>query len=132
MHGAEFYASKRHKGEHFDGCNSDSKAENSHRQPSSNHKRMNPPLASQASAKLMLDSPAGAAANHQVAITSSRSPPRNHVSAPVTPSSNNIAACSKIEPDCLPISDNNVSTTNDALLEEHEWDNDADINVSRR
>ena len=91
---------------------------------------MNPPLASQASAKLMSDSPAGA--NHQVAITSSRSPPRNHVSAPVTPSSNNIAACSKIEPDCLPISDNNVSTTaNDTIAEtDTEWDNDADINVS--
>ena len=38
----------------------------------------------------------------------------------------------KNEPDCLPISDNNVSTTaNDTLVEtETEWDNDADINVS--
>ena len=38
----------------------------------------------------------------------------------------------KTEPDCLPISDNNVSTTaNDTLADnETEWDNDADINVS--
>ena len=35
----------------------------------------------------------------------------------------------KSTPESLPISDNNVSTTNDALLDEHEWDNDADINV---
>ena len=84
-------------------------------------------------AKLLLDSPA-AAANHQVAITSSRSPPRNHASAPVTPATNNIAASSKNEPDCLPISDNNVSTTaNDTIAEtDTEWDNDADINVSKK
>ena len=40
----------------------------------------------------------------------------------------------KTEPDCLPISDNNVSTTaNDTLADtETEWDNDADINVSTK
>lgn len=33
--------------------------------------------------------------------------------------------------ECLPISDNNVSTTNDSVMDEPEWDtNDPDINVS--
>ena len=89
VHGAEFYASKRHKGEpHFDNCNSphqahDSKPENSptgqqrsrHSHPGSNHKRMNPGAAHTASKLLQ------SASNHQVAITSSGAPPRNHPSS---------------------------------------------------
>ena len=95
--------------------------------------------------RLLLDSPAHQP-NHQVAITSSESPPRNHAhTLGSNPHSNNHSSASldnvptpssmqntKTEPDCLPISDNNVSTTaNDTLAEnEAEWDNDADINVS--
>ena len=75
-------------------------------------------------AKLLLDSPSPAAAAaaaagvvHQGAITSSGSSPGNE--------------SHKNESDSLPISDNNVSTTNaDTLMDEAEWENDADINVS--
>jgi len=138
VHGAEFYASKRHKGEpHFDNCNSphphDSKPENSptgqqhsrHHPQGSNHKRMNPGAAHTASKLLQ------SASNHQVAITSSGAPPRNHPSSnPNAPTTS--GHTTKSEPDCLPISDNNVSTTaNDTLADtETEWDNDADINMA--
>ena len=114
MHGADFYASKRHKGEHFD--SNDSNPESRH---SLNHKRMQASTASTASKLLQLDSPGS---NHPGAITSSGSPE----------SANN--SHNKNDPDChLPISDNNVSTTNttDTLMDEAEtWENDADINVS--
>ena len=42
---------------------------------------------------------------------------------------NSAMEVSKNEADNLPISDNNVSTTNDSLIDEPEWENDADINV---
>ena len=101
MHGAEFYASKRHKGEHLD---------TESRQPDyTNHRVQH--HKNRLQAKMLLDSSSAGA------ITSTGSPPGSGSGIKSTPES-------------LPISDNNVSTTNDALLEEHEWDNDADINVS--
>ena len=97
MHGAEFYASKRHKGEHLD---------TESRQPDyANHRVQQKRL----HAKIE---------NSSGAITSTGSP--------------GSGTGLKSTPESLPISDNNVSTTNDALLDEHEWDNDADINVSGR
>ena len=96
--------------------------------------------------RLLLDSPA-LQPNHPVSITSSESPPRSHAHAQASSSNhhpNNHSSANdnaptpssvhntKTEPDCLPISDNNVSTTaNDTLAEnENDWDTDADINVS--
>ena len=94
--------------------------------------------------RLSLNSPS-LQPNHPVAITSSDSPPRNHAHAPSSnhhpnnhsSASDNVPTPSsvhntKTEPDCLPISDNNVSTTaNDTLADnENDWDTDADINVS--
>lgn len=99
VHGAEFYASKRHKGEHFD---NDSQPADHHSIRQANHtKRMQ---------QRQLDT----------AAASPSSPPRM------------MQPENKIEPDCLPISDNNVSTTaNESLMDEAEqWENDADINVS--
>lgn len=102
VHGAEFYASKRHKGEqHFDNDSSTQPAPDGLHGRQANHtKRMQ---------------------QRQLAASPS-SPPRM-----MTQAEN-----SKIEPDCLPISDNNVSTTaNDTLMDEaDQWENDADINVS--
>ena len=100
MHGAEFYASKRHKGEHFD---SDPKPASAPENRLNHTKRMQQKSAVQSGAR--------GAVNHGGAITSTGSSPR------------------KEEADCsLPISDNNVSTT--AIEEAAEqWENDNDINV---
>ena len=111
VHGAEFYASKRHKGEHFD---NDSKLELNRQhqlQPPAagpNHKRM------QKFANLTTTTQAIA----------------NQHATPI-PKTSNSPNKSKSEPDCLPISDNNVSTTANELMDEAEWENDADINVSQ-
>ena len=110
MHGAEFYASKRHKGEHS--APSDHVPhfvqENRHQRGSNlgpQHRML---------AELpKLDNVAENLHNQQISSSESPKP-------------------AKAEADSsLPISDNNVSTTaNDTIMDDNEWDNDADINVS--
>ena len=93
VHGADFYASKRHKGEP--------------------HYEQQPP------------EPAVGRPKNKVKSSSSRGTSAS--SSAMHP--NSAMEVSKNEADNLPISDNNVSTTNDSLIDEPEWENDADINV---
>ena len=96
VHGAEFYASKRHKGEHLD---------QEPRQPDyANHRPQQKRLQGK------MENASSSAISSTVSSAS--------------------ASGIKPSPDSLPISDNNVSTTNDAMLGDHDWDNDNDINVS--
>ena len=94
VHGADFYASKRHKGD-----------QNEPQPP-----QLHPPIKT----KNKVKSSSGA---RGITSTASSSMHQRHLES------------GKSEADTLPISDNNVSTTNDSLMDEPEWENDADINV---
>ena len=100
MHGADFYASKRHKGEpHYE-------------QPPTEQNRPKNRSKSSGAGSRTASSSSNALHQH----------PNSAVEA--------VNSGCKSEADSLPISDNNVSTTNDSLIDEPEWENDADINVS--
>ena len=101
VHGADFYASKRHKGEpHYE----------SQQPPAEQNRPKNRSKSSSAGSRTSSSSNA----LHQH--------PNSAMEA--------VNSGCKSEADSLPISDNNVSTTNDSLIDEPEWENDADINVS--
>ena len=95
MHGADFYASKRHKGEpHY---------ESQQPKPEQNRPK-----------------------NRSKSSNAGRNALQQHPNAAMEA----VNSGCKSEADSLPISDNNVSTTNDSMIDEPEWENDADINVS--
>ena len=99
VHGADFYASKRHKGDQ----------PQPHYEPQQQPELQPPPIKTKNKVK-------------------SSSGTRGANSSSMHRSNSSMETC-KNEADTLPISDNNVSTTNDSLIDEPEWENDADINV---
>ena len=124
VHGAEFYASKRHKGEHFDSStvpNIDKKDPHQGSNHLPNHHKPN--MMHQNVFQTQQKS-------NDRSNRSDRTEQPNRIEH--SPRENVLNSGGKMEPDSsLPISDNNVSTTaNDTLNDENEWENDNDINVS--
>jgi hypothetical protein len=104
VHGADFYASKRHKGENNEEENNSPPGHLAKNYHSSS--RVLPRLDQNQQQQYMDNSPN---------ISNS-------------PESSGVCKSKNASTEGLPISDNNVSTTNDSVVDE--WETDADINVS--